>query len=185
MSQLSSFFLVYFLLLAFGIIVMRHLVPRDYRRLGKLSPPIAFLQSLLFFLYGGFPTLYLENDWPAVSVPPFIHVLGLFLLFGGLATLFYGMIHLGISRSVGRGMPNLEQSGIYNLSRNPQAIACGLYVIGFAMLWPSWYAAGWALLFGILIHMMVLAEEEHLKRTHGLAYEDYCQKVPRYLWHKT
>ncbi|MGD8456663.1 MAG: methyltransferase [Anaerolineales bacterium] len=180
MSQLPTFLLGYFLLLAISLVVLSHFVPRDYRRLGKLSPPVAVLQSLLFFVFGGFPTLYLEHNWPAVSVPRFIHVLGLFLLLGGLAVLLYEVVHLGISRSIGRGTPELEQSGLYSLSRNPQAIACGLYVAGFAMLWPSWYAAAWALLFSVLIHMMVLAEEQHLKRTHGRKYEDFCRKVPRY-----
>jgi protein-S-isoprenylcysteine O-methyltransferase Ste14 len=171
----------WFLLLVYSFVILRYLVPRDYRNRGELSWPIAFLQALLFFLYGGFPTVYLEADWPAVAVSPLIHVVGLILLFSGLAFLFYGMIRLGIARSIGRGSPRLQGSDIYRLSRNPQAIACGIFVIGFFMLWPSWYALGWVFLYVVLIHMMVKSEEEHLRRKYGQDYLEYCKKVPRYL----
>ncbi|NIM93352.1 MAG: hypothetical protein GTO18_06540 [Anaerolineales bacterium] len=181
MSKFSLYLFSYFLLLSFGFIILRYLVPRDYLKHGKLSPPITFLQALLFFVYGGFPYIYLEENWPAVSVPPLIHVAGVVLLFGGLGFLFYGMIRLGVVRSMGRGSPQLEQSGIYGVSRNPQAIACALYVFGFFMLWPSWYAAGWAFLYFVLIHMMVMTEEDHLRRKHGEEYQEYCERVPRYI----
>lgn len=185
MSEISLYLLSYILLLAFGLTVLRYLVPRDYLKRGKLSPFITFLQALLFFVYGGFPYLYLPRDWPAVSVSRFIHVTGVLLVVFGLAFLFYGMLRLGVLKSMGRGTPQLEQSGIYGISRNPQAIACGLYVIGFLMLWPSWYAVGWVFLYFVLIHMMVLTEEEHLRRIHGQKYQGYCDKVPRYLGRKS
>jgi len=96
-----------------------------------------------------------------------------------LAVLLYGMVRLGMLRSVGRGDGKLEQSGLYAISRNPQALACGLYVAGFVLLWPSWYAAGWAILFFILIHAMIRTEEEHLLETHGQKYLDYLRRAPR------
>jgi protein-S-isoprenylcysteine O-methyltransferase Ste14 len=88
---------------------------------------------------------------------------------------------LGVLRSLGLGTVKLEQSGLYRLSRNPQVLACTLYVIGFVMLWPSWYSVGWLLLYMVMIHRMVLTEEEHLLRTHGKQYELYCERVPRYI----
>ena len=144
MNKNLLFFISYVFLLSFGWLILRYFVPRDYLKYGKLSPFVTFLQALLFFVYGGFPSLYLYNDWPAVSVSPLVHFAGLLLIFTGLTFLLYGMFRLGIVRSMGRGTTQLEQSGIYNVSRNPQAIACGLYVIGFFLLWPSWYAVGWA-----------------------------------------
>jgi protein-S-isoprenylcysteine O-methyltransferase Ste14 len=74
----------------------------------------------------------------------------------------------------------LAQSGIYRKSRNPQALACGLYVLGFTVLWPLWYALGWAILYAILIHIMIITEEEHLLRAHGEGYVKYGRDVPRY-----
>jgi protein-S-isoprenylcysteine O-methyltransferase Ste14 len=54
-------------------------------------------------------------------------------------------------------------------------------VIGIALLWPSWYALGWVALGAVIAHMMVLTEEEHLRRTLGESYLAYCQNVPRYV----
>ncbi len=181
MGKLVQYLFSYTLLLSLGFVILRYLAPRDYMKHGKLSPIIAFLQASLFFLYGGFPYLYLEEDWPAVSVPAFVHFVGVLLIFVGLAFLMYGMIQLGVGSSLGRGTPQLKQSGIYRVSRNPQAAACGMYVVGFLVLWPSWYAMGWMFLYIVLIHMMVLTEEKHLKRVHGQSYRAYCEKVPRYL----
>jgi protein-S-isoprenylcysteine O-methyltransferase Ste14 len=182
-SELTTYLLAYALLLTYGLIILRVVVRREYQRRGNLSVLTATLQGLLFFLYGGFPYFYLEGDWPAVDVNLVVHVIGLTLLFGGLAILFYGMFRLGILRSLGRGGKALEISGIYRWTRNPQALACGLYVIGFAVLWPSWYALGWAALYFILIHTMILTEEEHLLHIHDQEYEDYFREVPRYLGH--
>jgi protein-S-isoprenylcysteine O-methyltransferase Ste14 len=179
--DLSLYLLAYVLLLIAGLGILLVVVRRAYRQQGRLGFLPATLQGALFFVYGGFPALYLEADWPALHGKPVQHVLGLILLFGGLGGLLYGMIHLGLLRSVGGGKPALVQAGLYRYTRNPQALACGGYVLGFAVLWPSWYAAGWAVLYAILIHAMVLTEEEHLQRVHGPAYEAYCQQVPRYV----
>ena len=76
MSKFSLYIISYLVFLIAGIIILRHLVRRDYLRRGKLSPLITFLQATLFFVYGGFPYLYLENDWPAIYVPGFFLYLG-------------------------------------------------------------------------------------------------------------
>ena len=138
MSDIFLYLIGYILVLAMGYCLFRFLVPRDYLKLGKLSPLFAFLQALLFFVYGGFPAIYLPKDWPAVSVPLFIYIPGAILILIGLFFLIIGMIRLGVQISVGRGTQELKISGIYRYSRNPQAIACGLYVMGFLLLWPSW-----------------------------------------------
>ena len=119
MNQFLQYTVSYIFLLVSGFILLRYIVPRDYLKRGQLSPWIAFLQALYFFVYGGFPYLYLKKNWPAVAVPPFVHVVGVLLIFMGLAFLFYGMFRLGVVRSTGRGAPKLMQSGIYTFSRNP------------------------------------------------------------------
>jgi protein-S-isoprenylcysteine O-methyltransferase Ste14 len=180
MNVLTIYLLSFCLLFAVSMIVFRRIVRRDYLRRGRLSPASAFLQALLFFIYGGFPAIYLPDDWPATHVSLFIHVTGLSCIVIGLTLLLYGMVRLGILRSLGLGSVRLEQSGLYRLSRNPQVLACTLYVIGFAILWPSWYSVGWVLLYMVMIHRMVFTEEAHLLRTHGREYEAYCMRVPRY-----
>jgi len=181
MSQPAIYILAYALLLVGGLIILRVVVRRAYRERGRLTPVACTLQAVLFFIYGGFPVLYLHADWPAVQVNPVQQALGLFLLYGGLVMMFYGMIILGVLRSLGLGQTGLNQYGLYRFTRNPQALACGAYVVGFALLWPSWYALGWAILYAILIHAMVVTEEEHLRRLHGHSYDYYRRKAPRYL----
>ena len=181
MSKFTLYLISYLLLISGGFILLRYLVPRDYLKHGKLSPFITFLQAILFFIHGGFPTIYLDKTWPRVTVPILFHAVGVSLVFIGLGILIYGMIRLGVFRSLGRGKAQLIKSGLYRITRNPQGIACGIYVIGFFTLWPSWYAAWWALLYVILIHLMILSEEQHLKRVYGQEYVRYCRDVPRYL----
>jgi len=181
MTKLIIYLISYVFVLFFGFIILRYLVPYEYQKFSKLSHLTTIIQALLFFIYGGFPYVYLDNSWPEVSVTQFFHVIGILFIFAGLGSLFYGMVKLGVIRSIGQGRSQLVKSGIYSNTRNPQAIACGVYVIGFFVLWPSWYAAGWVLLYFILIQMMVLSEEKHLSRVYGQEYEMYCKNVPRYL----
>jgi protein-S-isoprenylcysteine O-methyltransferase Ste14 len=179
-NQPEKFTLAYLALLALGWVILRVAARRDYLSRGKLSLQVSILQALLFFIYGGFPYLYLPPDWPSVHVDLIYHIVGIGLIIVGLAFLFYGMLRLGLLPSMGLGRQELEYSGIYASSRNPQALACGLYVLGFAMLWPCWYAFFWAILYAVLIHLMIVTEEEYLNQIYGARYAEYCQTVPRY-----
>ena len=109
----------------------------DYQSLGRLSVHTAIIQALVWIIYGSFPILYLPEDWPAVHVNLLIYVIGLAALIIGLGFLLYAVFWLGLPRSLGRGKKALEQKVFYGKTRNPQALACVLYVIGFAVLWPS------------------------------------------------
>jgi protein-S-isoprenylcysteine O-methyltransferase Ste14 len=180
MSHLLVYMLVYVLLLSCGILILRLLVRNEYLRQGRLSVVTSLLQAMIFFIYGGFPYLYVSDNWPAVHVNPLVHFIGGTFIIAGLASLLCAMIRLGVPQSLGRDMKELQQTGPYRRTRNPQALACGLYVIGFAMLWPSWYAAGWTILYFVLVHTMIVTEEEHLLHTHGEQYLGYFQEVPRY-----
>jgi protein-S-isoprenylcysteine O-methyltransferase Ste14 len=90
------------------------------------------------------------------------------------------MAWLGIGRSFGRPAAVLHTSGPYRWSRNPQILGGTLMVVGVAWMWPSAYALGWVLLWAALAHWMIITEEEHLGRTLGDAYRQYCARVPRY-----
>jgi protein-S-isoprenylcysteine O-methyltransferase Ste14 len=82
---------------------------------------------------------------------------------------------LGLQTSV------LKETSYYQVTRNPQVLGCVLYVIGFIILWPTWFALGWGSSLIVILHVMVLTEEEHLHNTYGQRYEKYFNKVPRYL----
>lgn len=98
-----------------------------------------------------------------------------------LVLAFGTMAWFGLRRAFGRQVTGLIDRGPYRLSRNPQLVGGSLLILGTVVLWPSWYALGWAVLGGVIGHVMVLTEEEHLRDVFGETYERYCEQVPRYL----
>ncbi len=169
------------LLLVAAFATFRVFVRCDYQRKGRLTPFSMCIETVIFFLWGGFPYIYSPSDWPAVHVGPLLKVTGWVSLALGLAIMFTAMAALGLRRSLGQEANVLKQSGFYRVSRNPQILGCALYGIGFAVLWPSWYALGWVVLFVAIAHTMILTEEEHLRDVHGEEYVRYCERVPRYV----
>jgi protein-S-isoprenylcysteine O-methyltransferase Ste14 len=95
--------------------------------------------------------------------------------------MFILIFWFGWLRAMGQKVDTLIQSGPYRISRNPQSVACGIAVIGYALLWPSWHTLGWVILFSLIIHMMVLTEEENLRKIFGEEYVKYRARVPRYV----
>lgn len=181
MSILAVYLLTLSALVVISIVVLRVPVRHDYLRKGYLSLGTATLQTLVFFVFGGFPSIYLPGDWPVSNVNLPLRVIGLTSIIIGLGILLLGMFRLGILRSLGLQTGVLKETSSYRVSRNPQVLGCVLYVIGFIILWPSWYALVWGLSLLAILHVMVLTEEQHLRNIFGQDYEQYCKRVPRYL----
>lgn len=174
------------LLLAAACVVFRVFVRRDYQRKGRLTPLSSFLELLVWGLFMGFPYLYNPPGWAAfwtseLSVATPFRIAGMICIAMGLVSAFGTMVWFGLRRAFGLKVNKLIQSGPYRLSRNPQLVAGSLMVIGTILLWPSWYALGWAVLYGGVAHVMVTTEEEHLRNVFEEEYEKYCERVPRYL----
>ncbi|MFC1922590.1 methyltransferase family protein [Chloroflexota bacterium] len=180
-----SIFVVYMLslavLMAISIVILRVFVRRDYLRRGRLTIASAALQALVFFIFGGFPSIYLPSEWPVSHVNFPLRVIGLISVASGLVIMVVGIFRLGLLRSFGLQTGELKETSSYHMTRNPQILGCVLYMIGFMILWPSWYALGWALSLIAILHVMVLTEEEHLHNAFGQDYEQYRKRVPRYL----
>ena len=175
-----------FLLIVIAFVIFRVVVRRDYQRKGRLTLVSSFLELLVWGLYMGFPCLYNPPEWawfwsPNVPVSAFARVVGLLCIVVGLASAFGTMLWFGLRRAFGLRVKGLVQSGPYRVTRNPQLVGGSLLVIGAVVLWPTCYALGWVVLYGIVAHMMVLTEEEHLRDVFGEEYERYCGRVPRYL----
>jgi protein-S-isoprenylcysteine O-methyltransferase Ste14 len=112
---------------------------------------------------------------------PIHKIIGSALVVAGMAVALVAMSGLGMHTTVGQKVEVLRQAGLYRLSRNPQLDGGGLAVLGVSVLWPTWYALGWIVLYGVMAHLMVLAEEEHLRRVHGETYDEYCRRIHRYI----
>ena len=178
------------LLIVAAFLVFRVLVRRDYRRHGRLTAVSSALELLIWALFMGFPYLYNPPAWvyywrPGVPVSVPLRMVGLACTTAGLLLTFGTLIWFGLRRAFGLEVSRLVQSGPYRLSRNPQLVFGTLLIVGAVILWPSWYALGWAVLYGVISHLMVLTEEEHLRAVYGAEYDDYCARVPRYVGHPT
>ncbi len=174
------------LLILAAVAVFRVMVRRDYQRHGRLTLLSSALELLVWALFMGFPYLYNPPAWvwfwrPGAPVGPLLRSVGVFCITAGLLSAFGTMFWFGLRRAFGLDVSRLVQSGPYRLSRNPQLVFGILLIAGTAILWPSWYALGWALLYGVVGHLMVLTEEEHLRAAYGEEYDRYCAQVPRYL----
>jgi protein-S-isoprenylcysteine O-methyltransferase Ste14 len=181
MLSISNYLLFASLLLVLSAIVIRGMARRDYLQKGRLSPLTSAVQSAIPFLWGIFTWIDLPPGWPSPQNGAVLTGFALTLIVLGLGSMFVTMAAFGFRRAIGRQSDVLKQSGAYAWSRNPQTLFCGVGVIGYALLWPSWHTAGWVLLYFAMTHMLILTEEEHLRKQHGEEYESYCRRVPRYL----
>lgn len=185
--------LIYFgsaaLLIVLAFVVFRVVLRHDYRREGRATLLSSLLEMLVMVAYMSFPYLYNPPQWVSfwsreVPVGATLRVIGVLFITAGVVSAFGTMLWFGLRRALGLETQGLTQSGPYRLTRNPQLVGFSLTVLGSAVLWPSWYALGWTLLYGVVGHLMVMTEEEHLLRVFGEEYASYCRRVPRYagLW---
>lgn len=182
--NIASYLILSSLMVLFGYLVFRVAVRRDYEREGRLSAFSTVLEFLVFALHANLSYTFLPAQWPALPSLPdkeFHSALGLGIIAIGLVITLWSMSSLGFRGALGQQTDSLYRSGFYQYSRNPQIVAYCLVVIGFALLWPSMYGLGWILIYGVIAHMMVRTEEEHLARKFGSEYESYRAEAPRYL----
>lgn len=184
--NLEIYLAAYILLIIAALIVFRIFVRRDYLRRGRLTALSSFLELLVWGGYMSFPYLYNPPEWILFLSPnPPAHgafrYLGIACILVGLVSAFGVMFWFGPHRAFGLEVNRLINTGAYRYSRNPQIVCGTLLVIGTSILWPSWYALGWVFLYGIVSHLMVMVEEEHLQDVYGQEYISYKERVPRYL----
>ena len=184
--MLFTYLLSAFFLLFAAYMIFRIFVRRDYLQHKQLSFASTTLESLIWLPFFLFPYIYNPRSWPAfwvleADLPVFLIYAGAILIILGLIMGLTAMAWLGFRRAFGRQVDRLVQTGFYSLSRNPQVVGFTPLILGIALRWSSWYAAGWLLLYAAMIHMMVLTEEEHLKDVFGEEYVQYCSHVPRYI----
>lgn len=166
-------------LLVIAYVIFRR-VGHDYERRGGLTPFSSILEIIIFALHGMASYLFLDSNLAHVRLTSPVTMLAITAMVAGLVLLAVAMSRLGMKRSVGQQVSALKQSGLYRWSRNPQIVAYGLFVSGYALLWPSWSGVLWVVLYALIGHMMVLTEEAHLSRVYGQAYATYCSHTPRY-----
>ena len=102
-----------------------------------------------------------------------------FLLSGGTPAIFFTR-HLKFL--IGEEPGKLVRDGIYRFSRNPMYLSVLLVVFGQAIFFRSSEVAFYGIALFFLFHLVVVSiEEPHLRSERGAAYEEYVQRVPRWL----
>jgi protein-S-isoprenylcysteine O-methyltransferase Ste14 len=155
-------------------------VRSDYRAHGRLSHPIAILQVAYFCVYALASYAFLDSRVSHVNTVGLLFPLALVLMVIGFLLVVFSMPFLG-QQSFGRKVGILRTNGLYQYSRNPQLVGSFIFIVGYAMLWPSWKGMLWASLWLVIAHVMVRGEEAHLENVFGDEYRNYCVRTPRYL----
>lgn len=107
-------------------------------------------------------------------------VLGLVGLFG-MVTAQVGMgaaFRIGVDAD---DAPEIHTGGLHGLSRNPIYLFSYLYTIGVSLWAPSLVTLTTLVTLGLLMHRLVLLEEQFLRARCPEAHAAYCAEVPRYL----
>jgi protein-S-isoprenylcysteine O-methyltransferase Ste14 len=152
----------------------------DYRMKGRLSPMVSSIQFGYFYAYALSSYVFLDSRISNIRTTGGQFLLSIILMSIGFAVVLFSMPALG-RRSFGREVGKLNTAGLYRYSRNPQLVGGFLFILGYALLWPSWQGMLWASLWIPISYFMMRGEEEHLRRIFGQEYRDYCGKTPRYI----
>ena len=171
--------LLLFALLAAAFFVFAR-VRSEYRLHGRLSRPVAVLQTGYFCVYALCSYVFLNSRLSHVNAAGLFFPLAVAFMVIGLLVVVFSMPFLG-RRSFGREVGGLHTNGLYRYSRNPQLVGGFFFIVGYALLWPSWQGVLWASLWLVIAHLMVQGEEMHLKKVFGDEYRSYCARTPRYL----
>jgi protein-S-isoprenylcysteine O-methyltransferase Ste14 len=182
--QIATYLISAGLLLGGAYIVFNFVVAGSYKDRGRLNWWASSLQLLIFIAFFCFPYLYMPPSWAWDWYPngTWNRLAALVLVIIGLGCSFGIMVWFGLRRAFGIEIKGIVRIGPYAYSRNPQMLGGWLAVLGVFIYLPSWYGLGWVLIWSLIGHWMIAAEEDHLRRVFGEVYERYCKETPRFLF---
>jgi protein-S-isoprenylcysteine O-methyltransferase Ste14 len=136
------------------------------------------------WIYAGFRGVYpylTPITWLEI---PTLQIIGLALLVVSLIWIVIAQIQMGNSWRVGIDTSHpteLVQIGLYKFSRNPIFLGMRANLLGFFLLLPNALSLAIWVLGDAVIQIQVRLEEEHLSKTHGERYADYCRRTRRWI----
>ncbi len=163
-----------------------HPFARFWRRLGPfwtyavLSLPVAGLMATAFLL---------RAQLLAVNYGTSIPLIILATVFAVCAFVIQAKRRKHLTKAILTGIPELSRDGepgtlltegIYGTIRHPRYVELLLFVLAYSCLsnYLALYVA--ALLTVPTLYVVVLLEERELRERFGGAYEEYCNRVPRF-----
>jgi len=113
---------------------------------------------------------------PLLQVPVWLAVIGLGLYAAETVLMVVSIHYFGRS---GEGEPTIE--GPYRFSRNPQWVGLFSALLGLAISSGSWLLVLAVLAVGASYHIQIVEEEKLCRAKYGRPYEEYLERVARYL----
>jgi protein-S-isoprenylcysteine O-methyltransferase Ste14 len=78
-------------------------------------------------------------------------------------------------------LDQLVTGGLYRISRNPQWVSLCLMILGTGIAIGSWTVVLLLLVIVVFTHFRILGEERSCAKRYGEPYQEFLQRVPRYL----
>ena len=141
---------------------------------GNSSLPYQFDNLMYYFTQTRSSTDVAFFNPPPAWLAEYVLARGITLL--SLLPIIYGWFYLKKNLSDG-----LVTSGPYAYSRNPQYVGFILFVIGMALYWPSLITIPMAFILCFAYYRLALSEEKGIAKTFEAQYQEYSQRVPRFL----
>lgn len=142
---------------------------------------IMILTPLLYILILKGTDLLFRVNWLDHEI---IRITGLFFISISIVIGFISLITMKDSWRVGirpEQKTELITNGVFRFSRNPYFLSNILIFLGCFFIIPTYGFLIMYLIWIILIHLLILDEEEYLTEQHGDVYRDYKHRVNRYL----
>ena len=163
--------------------LFRHATGGD--RLAALGFRAAFALALLGSLaWRLMPSMGDLDPLRSFQNPVWIGLAGLLMASLGAMLAFAAQMSMAASWRIGvaEGATGaLVTGGLFGFSRNPVFVGQLMLLLGTALVVPSIPTSLGVLLFAGSALVQVRSEERELRRTHGPAYDTYCQSVPRWI----
>jgi protein-S-isoprenylcysteine O-methyltransferase Ste14 len=173
--------LAFLLALAVSVSTVALLYARwEYSKRGQLSyVGLALLCAMLFV-----PNLVLEYATTYRLPSTVTGYIGLLIASAGLVLCLVSIAFFrSLPKVLCRDKGKLTTAGPYRWSRNPQYLGWLLFLLGFSLTdWSLWCLAVLVVV-SVSLHLLILIEEQHLRRIFGEPYIEYCRGVSRYLGH--
>lgn len=191
---LASFLILIFLILGKVVFLKRKGVKVSSGSGKKINPTVFLYPVLLLILFLWMWEMMKPAFQINFSILPekltkslfesnSIQIAGTFLIGFALVLLTLTLNHFKNSLRFGMDEENrgkLITTGVFSLSRNPFFLSLDLYFIGIAILLPTLFFIGFAVLTLVSIHFFILKEEKFMRNVYGKEYDNYTKKVRRY-----
>jgi protein-S-isoprenylcysteine O-methyltransferase Ste14 len=179
------------LLLMMGTVLTRVFIMKskgvDAMQFGRIDKTDYFIPPFaLFYFYVVFAAAF---GWPAPGTRELfdseaVPWVGVALCVAGLTLLAWSLVSFGQSFRVGidtERPDKLITTGIFAFSRNPIYVGFALILLGQFLISSTWLLLAYLLAGCWLFHRQVLREEQFLSKHYGDSFENYRQRVRRYL----